>query len=206
MHDIDLIPADYHQLRQHRRWWLWSLAVMALLLLGTAGARAWLQRAMALEGPRMATLRAQASEAQVLQTELLALGQREAQLQTQAQALRALRRSPPWPTALMAVDQAYTPRLWLDQIQVLAPLPAPVSTPLPSAAAALVPVLAPAAARLEIKGHAADHATLSQFVQALGTQPGLAEVRLTQSGLHQAAGVDVVDFELRAALAHEGAP
>lgn len=207
MHDIDLIPADYRALRQGRRWWAWCLAAIALALLATAGARAWLQAAIAREAPQVAALRAQASEALALRTELLALSQRETQLQTQLQGLRALRRNPPWQAALKAVDQAvdptHAPRVWLDQIQVLAAPPVLPLAPLPAASSPL-PV-APAY-HLEIKGHATDHAALGQFVQALGALPDLAEVRLTQSGLRQVAGVDVVDFELRAALVHEERP
>lgn len=203
MHDIDLIPADFRALRQGRRWWAWCLAAIALALLATAGARVWLQGAIAREAPQVAALRARASEAGALRTEMLALSQREAQLQDQLRGLRALRRGPPWQAALQGVDQAYSPRVWLDQMQVLAAMPVPPLAPGPAASA--LPPVAPSH-RLEIKGHAADHAALSQFVQALGGQPGLAEVRLTQSGLRQSAGVGVVDFELRAALAQEVLP
>ncbi|MBK7616682.1 MAG: PilN domain-containing protein [Burkholderiales bacterium] len=189
MHDIDLIPADYRALRQGRRWWAWSGAAIAVALLATAGARTWLHGAIAREAPQVAALRTQDREAQALRDELLALSQQETRLRDQVQGLRALRRNPPWQTALRAVDQALdqtpAPRLWLEQLQVQA---------------------APPSHQLALKGHAADHAALSQFVQALGLQPGLTEVRLTQSGLRQAAGVDVVDFELRATLAHEGQP
>ena len=203
MHDIDLIPADYRALRQGRRWWGWCLAAIALALLATAGARGWLQAAMARDEPQVALLRAQTSQAQTLRKELMALNQREGELQDQLRGLRALRQNPPWQAALEAVDHAHNPQVWLDQMQVLATLPVSPLAPTPGASAT-VPT-APTY-RLEIKGHAADHAALSQFVQALGEQPGLAEVRLTQSGLRQAAGGDVVDFELRAALAHGGPP
>jgi Tfp pilus assembly protein PilN len=209
MHDIDLIPADHRALRQGRRWWARALAGMALALLATVGARAWLQRAIAREAPQVAALRAQAGEAGALRSELLALSQREARLQDQWRDLRALRHPPPWQAALKAVDQAVdqtmgqagTPQVWLDQLQVLSAMPA---APLAPVAAASAPV--PQAYRLEVKGHAADHAALSRLVQGLGAQPGLVDVRLTQSGLHPAAGVDALDFELSAALAHEERP
>jgi Tfp pilus assembly protein PilN len=192
MHEMDLMPPEFLQARQRRHLLGWALAALLLLLLATGGARAWLQAALAREQPRVAALRTRADQGSALRTEWLALAQREQSLRAQAQVLTDLRQGAAWPQALMAVDQAWTPRLWLDQLSATAPAA--------SLAASATPAAPPAAGVLELRGHALDHATLTDFIHTLGQAPGLGEVRLTQSGLHRFGDTDVVDFELHAAL------
>ena len=54
--------------------------------------------------------------------------------------------------------------------------------------------------RAKIRGHALDHSTLAEFINRLGDQPGIGQVRLVDTGARLYSSVQVVDFELAAAL------
>lgn len=54
--------------------------------------------------------------------------------------------------------------------------------------------------RAKIRGHALDHSTLAEFINRLGDQPGIGQVRLVDTGARVYSSVQVVDFELAAAL------
>jgi len=178
MHEFDLIPADYRQAQRRRRWLVAAGAVLLALLLVTGGARWWLQHAITQAQPHVAALQAGAARSAALRSEWMALRQQTEQAQAQLRKLQQLRRGLAWPQALAAIDQAWSPRLWLDQLELTAE---------PDAV-------------LLLKGHALEHGSLTAFMRALGAQPGMGEPRLLHTGLRRYTDVDAVDFELSVPL------
>ena len=52
--------------------------------------------------------------------------------------------------------------------------------------------------RVDIKGHAVDHAAVTAFTRALREQPSVQDVRLVDTGLRRYSTTQVVDFTLAA--------
>jgi hypothetical protein len=50
--------------------------------------------------------------------------------------------------------------------------------------------------RAEIVGHATDHTRLAEFMRSLSAQPGIADVRLLDTGLRTYTNTQVIDLNL----------
>lgn len=204
MHDIDLVPAEYIQARRLRQRLVLLGAALVFVLIAAASARAWLalrldQERLGLEQvrqhgrlageqrARLATLRAQKAAGDVQLATLHVL--------LDDAALDAL-----WP----AVDEAYNERVWLDTLSYARTVrgdavatAASAAAPVATAAPTVPPTLQHA---VELYGHGLDHAAVTEFKHALGARPGLATLRLADSGLKQLGTLEVVAFHLTATL------
>ena len=123
----------------------------------------------------------------------------------QLAALDALRGENNISTLLHALDAAYNPQIWLDQIHFLRRNDGVTGTlnNLPGATHANLIVVpegaehsAPNEQRVEITGHAINHSALAELMSRLGQQPGIANLQLMDTGLRSYTTVQVVDFKL----------
>jgi hypothetical protein len=202
--DIDLIPAAYLRRRlverQVRRFLIVAIAMAALV----GGARMALNRVTASETATVARLH-RAVEI-YSQTEAKADGYRQQRkmAETRLTQLDELRGRDRLKVLLQAVDTAYSPSIWLDELRYLRRENA-AATPITAAGSTLlvVPKDNPAAAgrpnfeqRVEIVGHAIDHTRLAEFMRTLSTQPGIADVRLLDTGLRSYTNTQVIDLSL----------
>ncbi len=212
MADIDLIPAAYlkRQLVQKhvRRFLVATVAAAALV----GGVRLALNHAIVSETATVARL-TKAAEV-YSQTEARADGYRQQRElgEKRLSQLDELRGRDRLRILLQAVDSAYSPSIWLDELRFLRRENLPTGTLNPGAASTASTVLVipkenvpvPGAAanrpsveqRVEIIGHATDHTRLADFMRSLGAQPGIADVRLLDTGLRTYANTQVIDLSL----------
>lgn len=203
MTEIDLIPRDYREARRLGRWLRRFGLALALVAALTAVGRGWLALRLSDERPLVEQMREQAKRAADRQTRLAELQGREAALTTRLASLRALREDAAWTATFQAIDQAYDRKLWFDElafartIRIDAP---PGGAPAAEGASPRGSAPPRIDHGFEIKGHALDHATISGFMRAIGEQPAVAAVRLTDSGLRKYSTLEVVDFSIAATL------
>ena len=207
MREIDLIPREHVEWRRVRRWLVLAASMLAALIALTALGRAALAWQSAQERPRVAQAREATQQAEQQRTRLAELGARKAALDARLERLKQLQH-PAWEVALNSVDAAAGTRLWLDRMTfgggAPEPLPAganPGAAAEPGAAAS--PPAAPPPARdqvIEVTGHAADHAAVSEFMRRLSDQSGVRAVRLLDTGLRRYSMTNVVDFTVSAKL------
>lgn len=131
-----------------------------------------------------------------------------AQIQTAEQqlaALNALRGQNRIKILLNAIEAAYSEQIWLDEIRFLPRNTGATSTlnDLPGSAHANLIVVPEGAENasanqqgVEIIGHAVNHSLLAEFMRQLGQQPGVANMRLMDTGLRTYTTMQVVDFKL----------
>jgi Tfp pilus assembly protein PilN len=210
--DIDLIPAAYlkRQLAQQlvTRFLIAAIAVAALVGAG----RVALNRAIDSETATVARVH-KAIEI-YSQTEAKADGYREQRKigETRLSHLDELRGRDRLKVLLQAIDSAYSPSIWLDELRYLRRENLPTGTLKPPGGGAgstvlvipkgNVPVPGAAASRpsveqrVEIVGHATDHTRLAEFMRSLSAQPGIADVRLLDTGLRTYTNTQVIDLSL----------
>jgi len=113
---------------------------------------------------------------------------------------------------LRAIDAAYSDSIWLDELRFFRRdhLPSGNMNTLPGGARSAiivvprenvpVPGAAPPPAgieqRVEIIGHATNHTRLAEFMRSLSSQPGIADVRLLDTGLGSYSNSPVIDVTL----------
>lgn len=200
MADIELIPADYTRARALRQRLLRAALAIAVLVAAAVGARSWLAWRMAAERPLVKQLAAR--EATVLQQgqRLVALRAEKAAAVVRLEGLRTLQDGGAWLGLALAIDRAWTPKVWLAgmaqqrELHFAAPAAAPAGVP-PGAKVA-EPPQPQVRNRFEIEGHGMDHSAVTEFMRAVASQPGLASVRLEETGLRRMGTIDVVDFRL----------
>ena len=211
MADIDLIPADYRNLaRLRRRLPRIVIAVIAVaLVIGVA--RFALYRLVSFENAHMAQLQKESHVAARGKADADSFRQRKALAEKQLAELDELRGRDRLNLLLRAIDAAYSDSIWVDHVRFFRrDIPAGETSSLPGGgrsgiivlpkANVPVPGAAPASAaaeqRAEIVGHATSHTKLAEFMRGLGSQPGIAEVRLVDTGLGSSANVPVIDATL----------
>lgn len=212
MADIDLIPAIWlkRQLVRElvRRFVVAVTAVLALV----GGVRVALNHAIVSETANVARLQKAAKI--FSQTEARADGYRQQRKIGEAQLshLDELRGRDRLKVLLQAIDTAYSPSIWLDELRFLRRENLTAGTPKPPAGSAgstllvipkdNVPIAGAAASRpsveqrVEIVGHATDHTRLAEFMRSLSAQPGIADVRLLDTGLRTYTNAQVIDLSL----------
>ncbi len=212
MADINLIPAAYlkRQLVQRhvRRFLIAAIAAAALV----GAARAALNHAIASETATVARL-AKAVEV-YSRTEARADGYRQQREigEKRLSQLDELRGRDRLRILLEAIDIAYSPSIWLDELRFLRRENLPTGTLNPQAGGAgsivlvipkeNVPVPGAAASRpsveqrVEIVGHATNHTRLAEYMRNLSAQPGIADVRVLDTGLRTYTNTQVIDLSL----------
>jgi hypothetical protein len=118
---------------------------------------------------------------------------------------------------LRAIDASHGDSIWVDEVRFFRrDIAAGETSALPGGGRSgiivvpkpNVPGAAPASAaaeqRAEIVGHATSHTKLAEFMRSLGSQPGIAEVRLVDTGLGSYANVPVIDLTLVLVIDEKG--
>ncbi len=230
MDDIDLIPASYRRERQLRERLRGFAALIGVVLVAIVALRVGLSFMIGLQKPALVRLQQHhatiARERQRIETLRVAHERTEQRLHV-FEALHGTDVSTP---IARAIDQSLNEGVWLQHLRYArtgeyvdvkrdAP-PARGSAPpagavLPTATTPGVTVLPlprddgkPGPSErgwrttrsLEISGRATDHASLTDFLRALGVQPGVADVRLLNTATHAIANGEIVEFTAIAAL------
>lgn len=203
MGELDLIPADYARrqgLRRRLRRFALVLAVLACLF---GLARAALHLLTLAEKTDVARLREQ--EPVLAQTKAKLEDYRSRKLVTEKQlsALDELRGRDRLRLFLKAVDAAYVENVWFDEMRYYRRdiLRAGNVDSAPGGARAGTAGVRTGKGpnieqRVEIVGHAFNHATLAQFMRRLEGQPGIADVSLVDTRPRAYANALVIDLKL----------
>jgi hypothetical protein len=194
MAELDLIPADYAQ-RQNLRRRLRRFALALVLLACLLGlARSALHFLTSAEKIEVARLRGQ--EQLLAQTKAKVEDYRSRKLATEKQltALDELRGRDRLRLFLKAVDAAFVENVWFDEMRYYRrDIPAPAkNVPDPAAAGRGADI----EQRVEIVGHAINHATLAEFMRRLEGQPGIADVSLVDTRPRAYPNTIVIDLKL----------
>jgi Tfp pilus assembly protein PilN len=209
--DVDLIPADYLRAQLVRRRVRQLLLACVALAVVVGGARLALNLALSVEKENIARLQQEGQVSTRSKAEADSFRQQKLLAEKQLAELDELRGRDRLGLLLHAIDAAYSDSIWLDELRFLRrdPVPAGNTSSLPGGERSgiiVVPrqnVPASAAAapagieqRVEIVGHATNHTRLADFMRILGSQPGIAEVRLLNTGLGSYHNSPVIDLTL----------
>lgn len=211
MADIDLIPADYAKLALARRRMKPLLMALIAVALAVGLARLALTLLVSFENANIAQLQKQAQISARTQAEADNFRQQKQLAEKQLAELDELRGRDRLRLLLRAIDAAYSDSIWLEQLRFFRrDLPTGDLSSLPGGgrsgiivvpkanipAAGAGPAPAGVEQRAEIVGHATNHTKLAEFMRRLGGQPGIAEVRLVDTGLGSYANMPVIDMTL----------
>lgn len=211
MADIDLIPADYAKLALARRRMKPLLTALIAVALLVGLARLALTLLVSFEHANIAQLQKQAQISARTKAEADNFRQQKQLAEKQLAELDELRGRDRLRLLLRAIDAAYSDSIWLDQLRFFRrDLPTGDLSSLPGGGRSGIivvpkenipaPGAAPAPAggeqRAEIVGHATNHTKLAEFMRSLGSQPGIAAVRLVDTGLGSYANMPVIDLTL----------
>jgi cell division protein FtsB/predicted nuclease of predicted toxin-antitoxin system len=202
MSDMDLVPGEFRRslaLRGNLRRFFWG-AVLLVVLVATA--RAALGYLTWRERTQVVSLEQQQLAFSQTENQTESLRQQRLVTQQQLATLDKLQGSELVERFLWSIDDAYVEHIWLDAIQFKrrentgAPTGAsPEATqaaPQGTANANDLNVLHDA----QITGHAATHSDLATFMQSLGAQPAVADLRLINTATRSYTSVQVIDFRL----------
>ena len=211
MADIDLIPADYAKLALVRRRMKPLLMALIALALVVGLARLALYLLVSFENANIAQLQKEGQISARTKAEADNFRQQKQLAEKQLAELDELRGRDRLRLLLRAIDAAYSDSIWLEQLRFFRrDLPTGDLSSLPGGGRSGIivvpkeniptPGAAPAPAgveqRAEIIGHATNHTKLAEFMRGLGSQPGIAEVRLVDTGLGSYANMPVIDLTL----------
>jgi hypothetical protein len=192
MSEFDLIPPDYVRGRMLKRRIKWSIVALAsvagLVALGWLG----LHSLVSLENGEVVRLQEQGR--------LMALGKaKEEEVRQRSQAaahqlevLDELRGRDRVLMFIHAIDAAHVEGVWFDEIRFARRAvggPEAGKAPDPKGRAEKPPEIEQVA---EITGHAVTHSTLAEFMRALARQPGIAAMRLIDSGMSASGDLQAV--------------
>lgn len=205
--DIDLIPADYREIRRRWKWIritavLTAAACVSLTLSGLHLSR----QANAIEATNADALVQTALARQ--QTEQLAtLDERVASMTAKWQLLQSLRHGAAAESLFTLIDQALPAgEVWFDEVRLVRAGVEPPTAATTETAGYFVVVnntaepTANVRTTMSIKGHATDHAALSKFVRHLYTNKDVVDVRLNRTSRQAAGARTPVSFELAITL------
>ena len=212
MADVDLIPADYSkaQLVRRRVRQLLIACVSVVVVVGVA--RLALNLVMSSEKLNIARLEKEGQLSARSKAEADNYRQQKLLAENQLAELDELRGRDRLRLLLQAIDAAYSDSIWLDELRFFRrdPVPTGNMSSLPGGARSGIIVVprqnvpvsgaAPPSAgieqRVEIVGHATNHTRLAEFMRSLSSQPGIAEVRLLDTGLGSYSNSPVIDLTL----------
>lgn len=206
MSEMDLIPGDYRQGIGRRRL-VRHFMVACIVVLGCIGlARMLLTYLIWRENVQVVSLEQQKQVSEQNKTRTEAYRQQKQVTEQQLAALDKLRGRDRVVRFLQAIDNAYSEGVWFDSVRfmrrhgtgsTLANLPGaanPRMIVMPNGAAASQPLEINQGA--EMVGHAISHSKLAEFMRNLGSQPGVADLRLIDTGTRNYTAMQVVDFNL----------
>jgi len=208
--DVDLIPADYARDRLLRRRARQFLVACVSVVVVVGAARLALERAISAGKQEIVRLQQQGKASTLSKAEADAFRQQKLRADKQLAELDGLRGGDRLRLLLYAIDSAYSDSIWLDELRLVRrDRPAGGNTGVLQGGGVPVIVvpkpgaeppadsLAAGAQRVEISGHAANHTRLAEFMRGLGGQPGIAAVRLLDTGLGSHANRPVIDLSLQ---------
>jgi len=210
---VDLIPQEYRQavhMRRLLRGVGWTCLALALAVGAAAAGLAYLVNDERMALARYRQLQAQSRAQGARLAELTA---RRNEAQKQLQTLDALRGGASIGQLVAAVDTALGERIWFQELS-FSRVGDVIDRKAESAGAGYVVLAAKdkrpeekggetgwrARERAEIRGLAADHAVLAEFIKQLGAQPEVRQVKLIDTSARSYPNVQVVDFQLAALL------
>ena len=211
MADVDLIPADYARLARVRSRVKPLLMALIAVALVVGLARLALSLLVSFENANIAQLQKESQIAARTKAEADNFRQQKQRAEKQLAELDELRGRDRLRLVLRAIDAAYSDSIWVEQLRFFRrELSTGDLSSLPGGGRSGVivvprqnipgPGTAPASPgveqRAEIVGHAINHTKLAEFMRGLGSQPGIAEVRLVDTGLGSYAGTPVIDLTL----------
>ena len=205
MADIDLIPRQYVAQRLLRRRARRFAAVLLGIacLVGAARGAVWF--ATSHEQHELARLRRNEHDSAETRARLQSFEQQKTAAEKQLKALSELRGRGRAALVLHALDAAHLSGVWFDEIrsfrtglpsaQPAGAAPAAAAPGAPATPAAAAPAT-PVQQRVELVGHAVDHARLALYMTRLSTQPGFREVQLVDTSVRAYSVATVVDFKI----------
>jgi Tfp pilus assembly protein PilN len=210
--DVDLIPADYSKAQFVRRRVRQLLLACVSVVVVVGVARLALNLVTSFEKANIARLEKEGQLSTRSKAEADNFRQQKLLTEKQLAELDELRGRDRLRLLLQAIDAAYSDSIWLDELRFFRrdPVPDATTMSLPGAersgiivvprqnvpASAAAPPRAGIEQRVEIVGHATDHTRLAEFMRSLGSQPGIAEVRLLNTGLGSYRNSPVIDLTL----------
>jgi cell division protein FtsB len=202
---MDLIPGDIHRTGAlRRRIHRFGLACI-LVLAGVAAARASLGYLTWREQSILVRVEQQQQVLEHNQAQTEELRQQQRVTERQLAALAQLRGSDRVAVFLHAIDQAYDAHIWLDSVRFLRRGGTGVLDNVPGATNSGIIVVPPGTGAetelqvsqgAELYGHATSHSVLAEFMQRLGAQSAVADLRLISTATRSSADAPVVDFNL----------
>ena len=211
MADVDLIPADYSKAQFVRRRVRQLLLACVSVVVVVGVARLALNLVTSFEKANIARLQKEGQLSTRSKAEADNFRQQKLLTEKQLAELDELRGRDRLRLLLQAIDAAYSDSIWLDELRFFRrdPVLGATTSSLPGAERSGIIVVprqnVPASAappragieqRVEIVGHATDHTRLAEFMRSLGSQPGIAEVRLLNTGLGSYRNSPVIDLTL----------
>jgi len=189
---VDLIPAEYRKRLQAQRLlrgFGWSCLAIVLAF---GVSYATLARALNTERAALARNRQLQAQNSARLARLAELQAQEQNAAEQLRALAALRGDAAIYPLFDAIDTAINASVWFSELEFSRS--GRTGTELPTAGGDS------RGGQTEIRGVAADHAALADFIGLLGSRPGVIEVSLRDSSTRSYPGFQVVDFHLTALI------
>jgi hypothetical protein len=203
MSDMNLIPDEFRKgllLRRHLT--LFIVALVMLLTIVAAG-RATLGYLVWRERTQVVSLEQRQQALVTNQGKADLLRQQRQVTEQQLAALEQLRGRDRVAQFLRSIDDAYGEHIWLDGVHFQRrENPGAALNSVGSNTVTIVPETQPVASGLEVLqgadiiGHATSHSELATFMQRLGAQPPVADLRLINTATRSYTNVLVIDFKL----------
>ena len=211
---VDLIPAEYRRgLRAQRLLRTFGWTCLALVL-AFGVSFTGLARAVSAERAALARYKQLQAQSAAWQARLTELKAQKESADSRLRVLDALRGGAQIGPLFDQVDAALNARVWFQDLEfsqggetglpgVEAGVPkaaVPGSGSVAAAAADKPAEPSQRSAHAEIRGTAADHAALADFIRQLGSRPGVSKVELRDTNTRSYSNVQVVDFRLAATI------
>jgi len=211
--DVDLIPADYSKAQLVRRRARQLLIACVSVVVAVGAARLALNQVMSFEKLSIARLEKEGLRSAQSKAEADKYRQQKLLAEKQLAELDELRGRDRLRLLLQAIDAAYSDSVWFDELRFFRRdqvLPSGNMSSLPGGAhsgiivvprqnvpvSGAAPPLAGIEQRVEIIGHATNHTRLAEFMRSLSNQPGIADVRLLNTGLGSYGNSPVINLTL----------
>lgn len=211
MHEIDLIPPNYHDMVRIRQWTKLFITVAVGLLIMTLTTRGLL--AYLIEAQNDAIAELQQSKTSVLNNEKILddLTKQKSSIEYKLEILNSLQHGPATSELFTAIDNAMSKDIWFQELSyvnkpeavknkgetvntgyfIIVPRDG-ASAKGPKNGAQQNRLLT----KIEIKGQARDHSDLAAFVNRLNAQPVFGSVKIVNTQLRRYTRTEVVDFTL----------